>query len=204
MHKVRPLIGFHQQLTYCVTQFVEKDSTLAVPLIHCILRYWPAPCSSKEVLFLSEIEEILELTPVEEFHKIVYVLFRQIAKCITSPHFQVAERALYIWQNNYVGTLISEHRAVILPLVYAALRRNEDHWNETCASLARSVLNIFADLDSALLARCAAELEEQKRVGALNAERRGNAWRQIEAATKDQVAKYPGPAPLDASATLPP
>lgn len=204
MHKVRPLMSFHQQLTYCVTQFVEKDSTLAVPLIHGMLRFWPAPCSSKEVLFISEIEEILELTPVEEFHKVVHVLFRQIARCITSAHFQVSERALYIWQNNYVGTLISEHRAVILPLVYSALRDNEEHWNETVASLSRSVLTIFSELDAALLARCASEMEEERRRKVVNDERRGNAWRQIEAATKDIVAKYPTKPALEAPSLLPP
>eukprot|EP00954_Amorphochlora_amoebiformis_P024732 1368333-Amorphochlora_amoeboformis.AAC.2 len=33
MHKVKPLAIFHQQLSYCVTQFVDKDHTLAPDVI---------------------------------------------------------------------------------------------------------------------------------------------------------------------------
>ena len=43
---------FHQQLTYCVVQFVDKDPKTAVPIILGLLRYWPVQTSSKEVLDL--------------------------------------------------------------------------------------------------------------------------------------------------------
>lgn len=56
MHKVKPLGIFHQQLSYCVTQFVDKDPQLAVPVISGLLKYWPVTNSSKEVLFLNELE----------------------------------------------------------------------------------------------------------------------------------------------------
>ena len=46
----------HQQLSYCVTQFVDKDAQLAVPVISGLLKYWPVTNSAKEVLFLNELE----------------------------------------------------------------------------------------------------------------------------------------------------
>ncbi len=45
-------------------QFVEKDSKLAEPVLTALLKYWPVTNSQKEVLFLGELEEILELTQV--------------------------------------------------------------------------------------------------------------------------------------------
>lgn len=45
-------------------QFVEKDSKLAEPVLKALLKYWPVTNSQKEVLFLGELEEILELTQV--------------------------------------------------------------------------------------------------------------------------------------------
>ncbi len=48
-------------------QFVEKDSKLAEPVIRQLLKFWPVTNSSKEVLFLGELEEILELTQVCTF-----------------------------------------------------------------------------------------------------------------------------------------
>ena len=48
------------------TQFVEKDPRLAEDVICCLLRFWPQTNSHKEVLFLGELEEVLELTQVQQ------------------------------------------------------------------------------------------------------------------------------------------
>jgi len=43
-------------------QFVEKDPKLAEPVLKALLKYWPVTNSQKEVLFLGELEEILDMT----------------------------------------------------------------------------------------------------------------------------------------------
>ena len=40
-------------------------------------------------MFLSEMEEILDVIEPTQFQKIQEPLFKQIAKCVSSPHFQV-------------------------------------------------------------------------------------------------------------------
>ena len=40
-------------------------------------------------MFLGEMEEILDVIEPTQFQRIIDVLFRQIAKCVSSPHFQV-------------------------------------------------------------------------------------------------------------------
>ncbi|VAH22555.1 unnamed protein product [Triticum turgidum subsp. durum] len=89
LHKPKSVGVYLQQLTYCVTQFLEKDPKLAGSIIIGLLRYWPVTNSQKEVMFLSEIEEILEATSMVEFQKCMVPLFRRIAQCINSSHFQV-------------------------------------------------------------------------------------------------------------------
>jgi len=89
LHKPKCVAMYHQQLSYCVTQFVEKDPKLADSVIQALLKFWPATNSQKEVLFLSELEELLELTQAQEFSKIMVPLFKQIARCLNSSHFQV-------------------------------------------------------------------------------------------------------------------
>ena len=42
-------------------------------------------------MFLSELEEILDVIEPTEFLKIIEPLFKQLAKCVSSPHFQVDE-----------------------------------------------------------------------------------------------------------------
>ena len=89
LHKPRCLPMYHQQLSYCITQFVEKDCKLADSVIRGLLKYWPITNSSKEVMFLSELEEVLEATQMPEFQRCVVPLFSQIARCLNSSHFQV-------------------------------------------------------------------------------------------------------------------
>ena len=42
-------------------------------------------------MFLGEIEEILDVIEPAQFVKIQEPLFKQIAKCVSSPHFQVRD-----------------------------------------------------------------------------------------------------------------
>lgn len=91
LHKPKNMMAYQQQLAYCVSQFVEKDVTLAEPILRALLRYWPVTNSSKEVYFVNELEEILELTQVGEFVNVLDILFKQIAKSIQSAHFQVRQ-----------------------------------------------------------------------------------------------------------------
>lgn len=89
LHKVKCLSLYHAQLAYCVVQFLEKDASLTEPVVRGLLKFWPKTCSQKEVMFLGEIEEILDVIEPPQFVRIQEQLFRQIAKCVSSPHFQV-------------------------------------------------------------------------------------------------------------------
>ncbi|CAL9194239.1 unnamed protein product [Musa hybrid cultivar] len=89
LHKPKTLGVYLQQLTYCMTQFIEKEPMLASSVIKGLLRYWPVTNSQKEVMFLSELEEVLESTSPAELQKCVIPLFRRIGFCINSSHFQV-------------------------------------------------------------------------------------------------------------------
>jgi serine/threonine-protein phosphatase 2A regulatory subunit B' len=152
MHKVKPLSSFHQQLSYCVTQFVDKDPQLAVPVLTGLIKYWPRTNSAKEVLFLNELEELLELTQPEEFRILMQPLFKQLSHAIGSPHFQVAERALFLWHNEYISHLIADHRTDVLPIIFPVLHVNsQHHWNPTVNNLTLNVLKIFMELDASLV-----------------------------------------------------
>ena len=146
LHKVKSLSMYHPQLAYCIVQFLEKDAALTEEVVLGLLRYWPKVNSTKEVMFLNEIEDIFEVMDPAEFAKVIYALhlcktcakhhqvqeplFNQLAKSVASPHFQVAERALYFWNNEYFCNLVSDNVEVILPIMFAPLYENsKGHWN---------------------------------------------------------------------------
>ncbi|CAI7876007.1 unnamed protein product [Closterium sp. NIES-54] len=84
----------------------------------------PSTNSQNELLFLAELEKILELTQAPEFEMVMTPLFQQIARCLSSSDFEVAERTLRLWDNDHIVTLTVQNRATILPLIFAALERN--------------------------------------------------------------------------------
>jgi len=61
LHKVKTLATYNTQLQLCVKNYLEKSNQLHVPLILGLLKFWPITCASKEVIFIQEIEEVLEL-----------------------------------------------------------------------------------------------------------------------------------------------
>jgi serine/threonine-protein phosphatase 2A regulatory subunit B' len=189
MHKVRALASFHPQLSYCVTQFVDKDPTLAVPVLQGLLKYWPVTNSAKEMLFLNELEELLELTQQEEFKQILASLFRQLSRAIGSPHFQVAERALFLWHNDYISGLIADNRRDILPIIYPVLHVNsESHWNLTVKNLTYNVLKIFMELDTPLVEQCSKAYVAKKGKDEIRIQQKLDYWTKLGADVKDKSA----------------
>ncbi|MBA0577254.1 hypothetical protein Golob_025296, partial [Gossypium lobatum] len=181
LHKPKCLAMYHQQLSYCITQFVEKDCKLADTVIRGLLKYWPITNSSKEVMFLNELEEVLEATQPPEFQRCMMPLFRQIARCLNSLHFQVAERALFLWNNDHIENLIIQNRKVILPIIFPALEKNaRNHWNQAVHSLTLNVRKIFNDLDPELFKECLLKFQEDESKEDETEAKRENTWKRLE------------------------
>ncbi|XP_034961696.1 serine/threonine-protein phosphatase 2A 56 kDa regulatory subunit gamma isoform isoform X4 [Zootoca vivipara] len=181
LHKVKSLSVYHPQLAYCVVQFLEKDSTLTEPVVMALLKYWPKTHSPKEVMFLNELEEILDVIEPSEFVKVMEPLFRQLAKCVSSPHFQVAERALYYWNNEYIMSLISDNAAKILPIMFPSLYRNsKTHWNKTIHGLIYNALKLFMEMNQKLFDDCTQQFKAEKVKEKLKMKEREEAWVKIE------------------------
>lgn len=78
------------QLAYCIVQFLDKDPSLTGDVLRGLLKFWPKTYSQKEIMFLGEIEEILEVIEPNQFQRIMVPLFKQIARSVASSHFQVS------------------------------------------------------------------------------------------------------------------
>ncbi|GMN50457.1 hypothetical protein TIFTF001_019618 [Ficus carica] len=183
LHKPKSVGIYHQQLTYCVVQFVDKDQKLASSVIKGLLKYWPVTNSQKELMFLGELEEILEMTSMAEFQKIMVPLFRRIAFCLNSSHYQVAERAHLMWNNESILNLITQNRQVILPLVIPSLERNtQNHWNQAVLNLTLNVKKMFCEIDEELVLACQCKLEDDGIRLKAAAEKRRLAWELLETA----------------------
>uniref|UniRef100_A0A8C8SEA3 Serine/threonine protein phosphatase 2A regulatory subunit n=1 Tax=Pelusios castaneus TaxID=367368 RepID=A0A8C8SEA3_9SAUR len=164
MHTARGLALFHAQLAYCVVQFLEKDTTLTEP-----------------VMFLGEIEEILDVIEPTQFKKIEEPLFKQISKCVSSSHFQVAERALYFWNNEYILSLIEENIDKILPIMFGSLYKiSKEHWNPTIVALVYNVLKTLMEMNGKLFDELTSSYKAERQREKKKDLEREELWRKLD------------------------
>ena len=58
--------------------------------------------------------------------------FKTHVQVCLGSRLQVAERALYFWNNECIFTLIEENTDKILPMMFASLYKiSKEHWNQT-------------------------------------------------------------------------
>lgn len=190
LHKARTLSAYHAQLSVCIVQYIEKDPTLTEPIVNALLRFWPKVHSTKEVMFLNEIEEILDIIEPSEFQKVMTVLFRQMARCIQSNQFQVAERVLYFWNNEYILTLISDNVQTILPIVLPALHVDpKSHWNKTIHGLIYNALKLSTQMNQRLFHDLVQQQGLHKKREAQTIEDNERKWRRVQEMADENISR---------------
>ncbi|KAJ2365349.1 serine/threonine-protein phosphatase 2A 56 kDa regulatory subunit delta isoform [Coemansia sp. RSA 2611] len=163
MHKARPMTLYYAQLSYCTVQFLEKDPALANTIVKALLRYWPKVNSPKEVMFVGEVEGIMDVIEPAQFTAICEPLFEQLVKCIVSPHFQIAERTLGMWRNNYFVSLVTDNIRLILPIALSGIyRHSRSHWNRNIHNQVYQILRFFVNVNEQLFEQCLLDFRRQR------------------------------------------
>lgn len=94
---------------------------------------------------------------------------------------QVAERALFLWNNDHIENLIKQNRKVILPIVIPALEKNSrSHWNQAVQSLTLNVRKIFSDADPQLFEECLLKFQEDEEQEDESRKKREAKWKRLE------------------------
>ena len=130
---------YHEQLRYCMVQFASKDHRLTVPIILGLLRYWPKGNLNKVVLFLHELEELINFLHIEDLQLLHTPLFTRLGKCVSNAHFQVGEKSLCMWNSPSFMHITVEQpllRGQTLPLLMPHLLVATRHWQAGVRTLA--------------------------------------------------------------------
>lgn len=144
-------------------QFIEKDPDLVADVIHSLMRYWPKVNSMKEVIFLTEMEEILDVVETADFESFMIPFFQKLAACVSSPHFQVAERALYFYKYEDIVYVLSDHIETLMPIIFPSLYKySKEHWNRTIHGLAYNALQLLMSINPALFDEYAEKYKDEE------------------------------------------
>jgi hypothetical protein len=92
-------------------------------------------------------------------------LSHRLAKCIGGLHFQVAERALLLWQSERFASIMLDspvHRPIVLNIIFPSLYINqEDHWHESIRLCSQRVLEQYNEIDPDLVWGCKVEYDSK-------------------------------------------
>lgn len=129
--------------------FLTKDRALAIPLLDALLRYWPFANCVKETLFLTELQEVLEVCEVDKIEPLVPRLFKRIVSCISGIHLQVADKAMCLFENDYFLNILKTYKEKTFPmLVPCIVDLAENHWHKMLQESLIALKTILKEIDS--------------------------------------------------------
>lgn len=100
---------------------------------------------------------------------------------------QVAERSLFLWNNEHVVGLIAQNRGVILPIIFSSLEKNmESHWNQAVHGLSTNIQRMFMEMDPELFEECQQQYEEKLAKSKEVEEQRQIRWRRLDEAVEER------------------
>lgn len=120
LHKPAIYLQYHQMLWDCIIKIIHQMPLIADEIIKTLLKYWPKTESVKEIMFLTEVEKIIEST-LNLSPETLIPLFKQISLCISSANSRVSCRGLLLWENERVASLILNNVNIILPHLFTAI-----------------------------------------------------------------------------------
>ena len=93
----------------------------------------------------------------------------------------MAERALFLWNNDHISNLIKQNRHVLLPIIFPSLERNaRNHWNQAVQSLTLNVRKIFSDINPELFEECLLKFQEDEAQEKEMSLKRELTWKRLE------------------------
>jgi hypothetical protein len=151
LHKVKTFHKFDKELIGCIKECIQKDPDFTTTVVlGAMLKFWPQTSSRKEILFYSELNQILPLVSGQHLTQILMPLVKQICKGIQSCHAKVALNALRLFYNLSFMQAIMLRWNEIICVVYPSLQCNFNHWNKDVLLLRSDIVNIIKKVEDKL------------------------------------------------------
>ena len=151
LHKKPNCHLYYEKLVKCCILYLEKEETLAVPLIEAILLYFPSSDSMKESLFLKELNDIFQMIKIEKYasflKKFIPLLLEVIIKIFVEYNLNLTSIILLLFAKPSFIALIDFYKKdcfdILVPL-FACLTEKLNTDND--ANLLNESLSTINDI----------------------------------------------------------
>jgi len=82
-----------------------------------------------------------------------------------SNHFQVAERILFLINNEHVVKMITENKKIIFEILLKSLLKNsKKHWNQSVQTMTLNVMKSLMEIDRTLFEDVSSKIQKEEDV----------------------------------------
>ncbi|KAI8024905.1 Serine/threonine protein phosphatase 2A 57 kDa regulatory subunit B' kappa isoform [Camellia lanceoleosa] len=150
-----------------------------------IINGFTVPLKEEHKLFLMRV-----LIPLHK-PKGVQVYHRQLAYCVSQfvqkepglGGVVVAERALYVWNNEQFVKMASQVIEEVFPVIVEGMERNlKWHWSKSVKQLTENVKVMLEEMEPSLYNQCLLRLQSRESVASQEEKKREEKWEKIEMA----------------------
>lgn len=186
IHRVKTLSTFNTQLQVCLKHFLEKDASLSTSLLKSLLKIWPITAPPKEVIFLAEIEDILDshwTVMQDKFNEYGPKLLKRLIKTAQSMHSQAAERALILLNSETIMKMVRVNKAVAYPLIVKNLivGSQQNHWNQSVTTMTYSVMRSYMEMDTESFEKLTQVSQLEEKAKSIKSKEIESKWAKLEA-----------------------
>lgn len=98
---------------------------------------------------------------------------------------QVAERALYVWNNERFVKMASQAIDDVFPVVVEGMEKNlKGHWSKSVRQLTENVKEMLDEMEPILYSKCLTQLDHHHSATNEEEMRRRERWERVEMAAK--------------------
>ena len=163
LHKVQTSNLYFDNLIRCSMLFLTKDSSLSIPLLEGMLKYWPFANNIKETLFLQELPEVFEFCDVEKIQPLIGKLFKRVIRCISGSHLQVADRAMCLFESESFISIIKQYKTITFNMLVPTVNYLADnHWHQMLKESLGALKEILQKIDLQAYNNALENLEQKK------------------------------------------
>lgn len=165
LHKVQTSFLYYDNLVRCSLIFLSKDSSLSIPLIEGLLRYWPFANSSKEAHMILELGEVLEFVDIDKIKSLVPKLFKKLVKCFSGSQCQISDYTICLFERECFINLLTTYKSITFPIVVPAVCRIANtHWHKAMKESFSCLQEILSKLDKSLYEANSIGPDDPKRI----------------------------------------
>ena len=148
LHRVPQLNTFHPALLQLMCEFLLKDPKMAKDVFRFLFKHWPYTSPTKKVLFLAETEILSEIVPQDTAVECVKMITKLICLAVADPGFQVAEKALVMWESDSFMKLITANSKIVFPKILPEIFKTATgHWCADVKTLALNAMRVLKGCD---------------------------------------------------------